>query len=247
MRAITVCVDYHDYLAITLPYNIGHFEEVWVVTAPSDPATIELCDRFQRDFLPVKVVVTNLFYKDGALFNKWLALEHALDKMDRHGWLCLMDADVLWPRTIPHWRLDQGCLYTPMRRMCNDLNSRTVLPDERGWVQFPLHPQQREWAGYTQVFHADDPVLGPAPWHQTNWKHAGGADSFFQEKWPQSKKLRPPFEVLHLGPSGQNWCGRATPYLDGSQPVNSAVKQATLRGMIAQRGRGPDRFKAEKL
>ena len=39
-----------------------------------------------------------VFYADGAAFNKWKALELALDSYGRRGWLCVMDADVIWPQ-----------------------------------------------------------------------------------------------------------------------------------------------------
>lgn len=146
---------------------------------------------------------------------------------------CVMDADILWPKKIPHWRLDVGCLYTPLRRMFCDL--RLPVPPEEHWSKWPLHPQQREWAGYTQVFHADDPNLGKSPWYETTWKHAGGADSFFQMRWRTQQKLRPPFEVLHLGTSGENWCGRVSPYLDGHSDPKAQERRQQLHGLLAQR------------
>lgn len=229
MRAITVAVDYTDLLAVTLMYNRHHFEEVWIVTdGGSAPSVIELADKYSN----VRVVVTDLFYQNGAVFNKWAALEYGLDMMGRHGWICVHDADVLWPVNLPQWRLDVGCLYTPLRRMFTDL--RLPVPPEAEWAKWPLHPQQVEWAGYTQVFHADDPVLQARPWYE-GWKHAGGADSFFQRRWPANRKLRPPFEVLHLGESGKNWCGRVTPYLDGSAPPEATDRRRQLLEFLAQR------------
>src|SRR3954471_1279294 len=34
LRAVTPCVDYLDYLRITLPLNRQHFSEYWIVTCP---------------------------------------------------------------------------------------------------------------------------------------------------------------------------------------------------------------------
>jgi hypothetical protein len=159
----------------------------------------------------------------------------------------------------PGCGLKKGNLYTPRRRMWENWPSTekwqgdvrvdpdTMIPDEQFWSRFPLHPQQREWAGYTQIFHASDPVLGPPPWHEVDWKHAGGADSMFQLKWPEERKVRPPFEVLHLGPAGQNWCGRATPLLDGTVPPEAARRREMVRDFVRGRVAGPDRFKGEKL
>lgn len=243
LRAILVCVDYSDYLSVTLPYNRHHFSEVMVVTSTVDEQTVEVAKANNA-----KVFRTASFYTDGARFNKFRALEEGLDVFGRHGWLCIMDADILWPKHID-WSFltaDRLCetptgqyfsqhsyLYTPLRRMWEDCD--TNIPQEPYWSQFPLHPQQVEWAGYTQIFHADDPALGLAPWHQTNWRHAGGADSWFQRKWSNESKLRPPFTCLHLGKAGHNWCGRATPYLDGSVPPETDERLRDLRHFMRMR------------
>lgn len=259
LRAILVCVDYSDLLAITLPYNRHHFSEIMVVTSFNDAATVKITlDN------GASVYQTDVFYHYGAVFNKFAALEKALDCFGRHGWMCIMDADVLWPKYIdwtflidylfepedptdPHSPLemqDSQFLYTPLRRMMLDVTQ--PVPQEPYWKSFPLHPQQAEWAGYTQIFHADDLHLPLAPWHQTDWKHAGGADSFFQQLWPASCKLRPPFECLHLGPAGQNWCGRTSPLTDGSVPAQADERMLHLRKFMRQR-RVSKSFDSEKL
>lgn len=255
MRAFMVAVDYDDLVAVTIPYNRHHFDEVWVVTSHQnyDGGQHEL-RRICADNR-IKVYVTDAFYRDGAVFNKWAALERCLDYAGRKGWMCLMDADVLWPKDATFVKFP-GNLYTPRRRMAPWpipgplIDPTRPIPAEDHWVLYPLHPQQREFAGYTQIFHADDPALGPPPWHQTDWKHAGGADSFFQAKWPEERKVRPPFDVLHLGDAGANWCGRATQLADGSFLPGSHERVQQVKDFI--RSRKPDRdpavrFAAERL
>jgi hypothetical protein len=254
LRAVIVCVDYADLLAVTLAYNRHHFSEALIVTSPNDQATMRVSQENRAAYY-----TTNAFYADGAVFNKFRALEEGLDVFGRHGWLCIMDADVLWPKHIDwHFTLTPNpknifdrdkwltpeCLYTPRRRMCEDLSAG--IPHEPYWQSYPLHPQQTEWAGYTQIFHAEDTHLPEAPWHQTNWRHAGGADSFFQQLWPKENKIRPPFECLHLGPAGRNWCGRSTPYLDGTVDPKAGERISSLRNFMSQRTRTKS-FDSEKL
>jgi hypothetical protein len=259
LRTIIVCVDYADLLAITLPYNRHHFSEVMIVTSFSDEATVKVAS--DNGAL---IYQTNAFYTDGASFNKFRALEEGLDVFGRYGWMCIMDADVLWPKHInwdfpsmekAAWNKDisiwdgrtgliSGNIYTPLRRMCEELPMG--VPHEPYWKSYPLHPQQQEFAGYTQIFHAEDPHLPPAPWHQTNWKHAGGADSFFQALWPTHHKIRPPFECLHLGRAGVNWAGRVTPFMDGTQPAEADTRLNTLRNFMKTR-RETRSFDSEKF
>ena len=116
------------------------------------------------------------------------------------------------------------------------------------WNNCQLHPNSSEWAGYSQIFHAEDEHLGNPPWHEINWKHAGGADSFFQRKWPISNKIRPPFEVLHLGMTGRNWTGRTMPYLDGTVPERAEERKKSLNHYRQSRVRGAiDPYSHEKF
>lgn len=236
LRAILCCVDYADILALSLPWNRKHFSEVWVITTPDDSRTREICDQNAAYAL-----VTDLFHESGQdHFNKWRALEHGFDVMGRHGWIVNMDADVFWPSRIA-LDLKPGQLCSPLRRMAPLTPN---VPSEQTWNTWPIHKNINEWAGYTQIFHADDPALGVAPWHETNWIHCGGADSFFQQKWTRDKKVRPDWEVLHMGPSGTNWFGRASEYVDGTLPEDAEEKQRRLRDTIAKRRKGG--FGAEK-
>jgi hypothetical protein len=250
LRAIMVCVDFADILGVTLPRNRHHFKEAWVVTAPDDPVTM-MYDWGGKDGL--HCLVTDLFYQDGAIFNKWRALEWALDRMGRTGWICNMDCDVVWPKEIS-WpeHFCPGMLLSPLRRMCPVEFARPdVLDDPKLWQQFGIHRNVAEWAGYSQIFHTSDPRLGPPPWHEIDWTHAGGADSFFQRKWPPALKLRPSWECLHIGPAGENWMGRTTQRLDGSVPEGREGKLRQVAQIWSERHQrrqqGQDQFQPERI
>jgi hypothetical protein len=253
MNALTVCVNYHDYLALTLPLNRRHFRRFLVVTSPEDNQTAHLAAQWNCD-----LHVTDAFTRGGADFNKWLALEEGLDVLGRQGVLCLLDADTVLPPelrvehhshgvTLNETAVLRGMLLTPLRHMM--LDATKPIPPYNEWDQYKLHGNQGEWAGYCQIFHADDPVLGDPPWHETNWRHAGGADSLFQRKWPRDRKIRPHWKVLHLGPAGTNWCGRRSPYLEGGTPEQAAERRQQMELYMRQRRRalGQDPFAAEKL
>lgn len=233
MRAILVSVGYDDLLAITLPYNRHHFKEVAVVTSPEDEATIRVALENRA-----RVITTDAFTRNGAVFNKWLALEEGLELFGRKGQLTIMDADILWPKEIgdrfSDYRL--GYLVTPVRRLW--LDPRDPIPPESEWPTLPLF-RDLEWAGYTQMFWCEDIVLPEPPWHQTDWIHAGGADSFFQQLWREQSKIRPSWECLHLGIPGQNWFGRATIRADGRIPDGAPQARQHLENMRLARIQDP--------
>lgn len=245
MRAITVCVNYHDILDVTLAYNIGKVKSVLVVTHPNDKKTVDVAHKHGAE-----VFQTSVFYEREAIFNKFAALELGLDYMGRHGWMMILDADILLPGRMHRWVPNEGRLYCPRRRMHPTLlRSVAEIPEERRWRQWKPPMQNEEFAGYCQIFHASDPVLGPGPWHQTNWTWAGGPDTFFQKRWDDRHKVRPPFEVLHLGDAFTNWAGRVTPYSDGTVPDNAQKNADMFRVILrSRRGRsGLNRYEREML
>lgn len=199
MKAITVCVDYADLLSITLPRNKHHFTDYLVVTSYTDEATLALCAEHN-----IHCFQTNAFYEQGAMFNKGLAMEQGFDVLGRDGWITVLDADIVLPKMI-NCENTNGYLFSPHRYMLLD---PTLFTDHLDWSTLPER-QDFEAAGYCQIFNADDPHLS-LPWYGTKWSHAGGCDSEFQMKWPFTKRVRPDFKVLHLGPTDKNWCGRVT-------------------------------------
>lgn len=244
LRAATVSVGYAEELNVSLTYNRKHFDEYLVVTDREDSDDAKVAESHG-----CCVCWTDAFYRNGADFNKWLALEEGLDAFGRGGWLCMLDADTLLPRdleikanyTATMFRcrghnvlIGIGMLFSPRRRMLVDYNL-AALPAESEWDKLPLHPNVAEHAGYCQVFHGSDTKLPTPPWYETNWRHAGGADSFFQARWPAEQKCRPRWDVLHLGPAGRNWCGRVTRKADGSSPPEAAARAAKLKGYMLNR------------
>ena len=152
-----------------------------------------------------------------------------------------MDADVLLPSS-PDWSwLELGCLHVPRRHILRDPG---LWHERLDWKSLPL-VKDRELAGYCQVFHASDPVLEEKPWYGVDWVHAGGCDSDFQRKWPELKKTWLPWNVLHLGVDGRNWCGRVTPRLDGATIPGSEARERELRRL--QHLRRQYGFKMEKV
>lgn len=241
-KAIIVSVDYADILAMTLPYNRDFFSEVLIVTTAEDTATMEIAKANDA-----KVYCTDAFYRRNAYFNKFLALEEGLDILGRDGWLLILDADIVIPQQRPMFIPQQGKIYTPHRRI--KLEIACGIPEQRRWSQYKRTKANEEFAGYFQLFHASDRALGPVPWHSVQWTWAGGADTAFHNQWMPMNKVRPPFEVLHLGAPFRNWCGRTEAYSDGRIDPK-AQERTEHREMLlkSRRTAGPlDRFFKEKL
>jgi hypothetical protein len=247
-RAFITCVGFADILAATLPKNAVHFSSTVVITTPDDEETVRVAESVPS----VSVYRSDAFHRRGEPFNKGCAIEESLrfflDGGDMPGgYFAILDADVVMPAEITWPQLRHECLYSPLRRMMEELPNPLVVPPEDAWTRFPLHPQQHEWAGFFQLAHASAPPLKTLPWYPTSWRTAGGCDSEFQAKWQPKDKIRLPFEVLHIGPAGENWIGRVTPFADGTIPEGAAERRQALRDLIRKRRPGPDRFVHEKV
>jgi len=242
-NSITVCVDYDDFLAITLPRNKRHFKRTLVVTAPHDIRTQQLCAS-----LEVECYVTDVFYKNGAAFNKGAAMEEGFEILGREGWICIWDADIVMPNCIRQ-PLDLQGLHTPARKILADPSK---FSDDLDWDSLPSPTQPCEFDGYFQLFHASS--VKP-PWYSTDWSHAGGCDSDFQFKYTDKHKHRSPFCVLHLGEEGtpgvaarigRNWRGRTLPRIDTGEVLACAeTRLSEVTHMVKARkmyGTGPEKI-----
>lgn len=242
VKAICISVQYGDILEMTLPTHKFFCESTLVVTAPGDTKTIEVAEANGA-----QVHITDAFYRRGAKFNKWASLEEGLDLIGRDGWLLLIDADIVIPKRRHPFNPVPGYLYTPHRRIKLDIHDG--IPEQRKWTQYRRARANEEHAGYFQLFHGSDPVLGTSPWHPVDFTWAGSADTFFQSKWQDRKKVRPPWEVLHLGHPYKNWCGRVTPYVDGTVDPKAKEREENRDMLLrARKEEGPlSRFVKERL
>ena len=135
MIGFVVCVNYADYLRHTLPSSSLWFDTLYLISSVRDEET-------QTLEVPSNVVRfnTDVFWKDGAVFNKFAALEECIDtvgryKNDVYG---IIDADIVFPRLTkdPRDLFQRECLTTPLRRMYyGDL----PYPPIEEWSRLPLH------------------------------------------------------------------------------------------------------------
>lgn len=225
IKSLVVCVEFDDFLSITLPRNKKHFSRTLVVTSCNDFDTQRIALENECECF-----TTDVFYQQGAVFNKGAALEKGLDILGRDGWICLWDADIVMAQSLKFGK-DPSYLYTALRKTIVDPKS---FSDDLDWNLVEITTHENEYPGYFQLFHSS--AAGAKPWFETNWLHAGGYDSIFQNRFKR-KLRRPPFYVMHLGPSvdkvpefhlriGENWCGRVSERLD-NKPVDQSRKLLT--------------------
>jgi hypothetical protein len=232
LEAVTVCVDYADFLAETILTNCQHLDRWIIVTSPHDHETLDLCHRHN-----LEVLSTRDFYRDGDNFNKGRAIERGLGMLSHQGWLLHLDADIALPadfrESLDDADLDESCIYGADRlivrgfRAWQDLKSRGHL--RRSWHCMVNHRGLEvgdRWAdlrygyvpiGYFQLWHrsADHRHGIRIRRYPDNHQNAARADVKFALQWDRrNRALIPELLVAHLesgpAPTGANWNGRRT-------------------------------------
>jgi len=187
-KVIMTCVGYSNFLLITLPRILLYCKDVTIITSPDDKETQKI-----QEWSHCKIVTTDAFYRNKALFNKGLAIEEELEKLDNiTRWILIIDADIFlpWNFKLPQF-LDICTLYGCRRR---DFITKKKIHDGAQ-------------VGYFQLFHSSFLVRKPKPWYGIGWKHAGGGDTDFYTKFGQYRKWLDGQYVLHIGEVRKNWCG----------------------------------------
>lgn len=200
IRGITLSVGYGDLLAITLPRNLRHLTECWVVTSAEDEKTQEVVCSLPN----TRLFVTDAMHRHASRMNKGLCFEECWDTMGRHGLMWIWDADILFPPEVPFHLLQPNKLHGATRRVLED---PAKWSEELDWKTCPTNRDGGP-IGHTQLFAADDPsIRDKRPWYDVSFTHAGGGDAYFMEHWSPANRVVLPFDVLHIGKTDMNWFG----------------------------------------
>ena len=215
LEAVMVCVDYSDFLDITLSYNLRHFDNVAIVTVERDKETIAVCEKYG-----IKPVFTNRLYENGDKFNKGKAINDGLKSLTRDNWVLITDADMVMSRDLSDVvrikKLDDQCVYGTSRHIC---------PDFESWEKYQINGDEKErWknqnrrlnvgVGFFQLANGKcEKLVGKHDWYSEDFGHCGRSDRMFWRSWPdkQRGKIRE-LACIHLGDDelAANWHGRTT-------------------------------------
>lgn len=202
IHALTVSVNYSEWLARSADRWRKHFETWTIVTDGKDDKTADLAERIEA-----RCYRTDSFYLQGAAFNKGRAMEEARRFMPwGEDWCLFLDADIVpepqWYEKVRALDLQPGRLFGAPRVQCDDLAD----VDNPSWRKIPDAVCD---GGYFHLFHTADPavqVVPGSPLIEPYWKHAGVYDSHFAKRWPVQQRINLPIRLTHLGEK-ENWWG----------------------------------------
>jgi hypothetical protein len=210
LTGICICVNYDDFLSITLPENMKHFDKYIIVTSEKDTKTIQLVKDYALENKQVELLKTELFYLNGASFNKGAAIRRAQTSISRNKqiqWICIIDADIVLPpdfRDICKKQCKNIHLLYGAKRVNYDtyddyINNKCANADD---------PGGGIGIGYLQIYYQ---TISKPKLYSTRYQTAGTCDMDFKRLWPSPKQWRDiGVNVKHLGESWRNWQGRIT-------------------------------------
>lgn len=235
IEAVTVCVNYGDFLAVTAEWNRHLFDQWVVVTTPDDELTREVCRKYR-----IEALVTEEGREPGGGLNKGYLVERGLQMLSAEGWRWHLDADVVLPRharlMLTQAHLDPAVIYGVDRVMVRSwadwvrlrdsgyLNQPADTPHEVGFppgfeVGARWFVPQSGWVpiGFTQIWHTSVEEwrrvrVRPYP---SNHDGASHTDVRHSLQWDRRRRqLLPELIAVHLesepAEMGANWRGRTT-------------------------------------
>jgi len=240
IEAIIVCVNYYDFLEITLQKNAKHFDNIIVLSSEKDLLTQQVCSKYQNCFL----VKTDAFYYKNAFFNKGLAIDVGFQFLKFKDWIINLDADIVLHE---NFRID-------FFKEAIDINSsystrRYDIPTFNEWLDIQKDPKALNkkllyrGIGYGNFFcfnynsEVFQNLLNQTSCPYPAWfPHVAESDWIFRNYWSdwiydpklnddpnqhnienKDRPLNPnllkelSFKIIHLGETGKNEKGRVTP------------------------------------
>lgn len=219
IEAVSVCVNYSDFLSHSLPLNKKQVDSLTIITTEADKDTQQVCNDNG-----VKFITTDKFYEGGAKFNKGKAINVGFNELKKTDWILHLDADMVLPSDfatkIRTKELDVNAIYGVGRYLC---------PNYDAWVRFKRTGRMRRprWRyqgrtisvamGFFQLFNVNSQTIKDetGPWYPEQYNHAGRSDRIFMRKFgPNWKKIEDIIPIhIESAPAalGTNWRGRSTP------------------------------------
>jgi hypothetical protein len=230
LEAVIVCINYSDFLKITLPANKHYFDRLVIVTDEQDTETHKVCE-----FYNVHCVKTNAFYVDGPMPNKAMGINEGLKHLSKEGWVLQLDADIWLPpltrEILSKYPLDSKSIYGIDRLMCNSykdwmnfIHMHSPRPIHEGWIYLHLHhfPMGQRIVqyqgegympiGYFQLWNPKGSGVWTYPVEKVGFDRT---DVLHLKQFTREyRRFIPDIVCIHLASEdhamGQNWYGRTT-------------------------------------
>lgn len=243
LEAVTVCLNYDDFLEPAIRANQALFEDWVVVTEAGDKGTHDVCERYG-----VRAIDCPYFTKGGSHFDKARGINLGLAHLSCSDWMLHIDADIVLPQDtrqqLLNIDLDPLNIYGMDRVDCPTYEDYAkYLIQSESWKKSYFVSAPSNWHRGTRLRHFDFGGYAPIGYFQL-WNRASGVtrypmvhdanaehcDVLHSLQWPRIRRvLIPELLAIHLatgGPNmGLNWKGRKTPRF-GPATINPGAEHS---------------------
>lgn len=184
---VITCVNYWDYLRVTLPYTVKFASKIYVVTTPDQ----DVPEDTQRN---VDIIRTHAFSFENKVFNKSAAIRETQEMVHAthpNEWILLLDADIVVESDLCHDVECKDTLYGVTRL---DYLTPEDFKENRAT---PYHVAE---AGYFQLYFDKSKV------YPESSEDASECDMEFHRNFDKHRVTGG--AVYHLGQHTINWNGR---------------------------------------
>jgi hypothetical protein len=229
LEAVITSVGFDDLLDLTLTRNHPHLDTAIVVTTHDDRKTQAVAHKHGAI-----CVQTDLFGKNGRVFNKGAAINAGMDRFQFHGWRMHLDADIALPDNFRrvifnHTHLDPDCLYGADR--INVVGKSNIQAATNGAPQYQHRCLVEAGSGgdigarYVCSLRGYCPLGFFQMWNsraQKDYPYSLGTaahdDVMFAAQWSEQHRRHLPsvivYQLCATEPTwGENWEGRKQPRL----------------------------------
>lgn len=207
--AITICINYADFLSTTLPHNTQLLDHLYVGTSNADEETPIVCKDVSNVHMTVFDDATQVKCNGKSKFNKSGMLRHLQEQVHRDhpdAWVLILDADIYLPPDFKHivtqHATEKHALYGMVRH--DFLTVADFQKQQKSGIYMYKH------AGFFQLYFDKNKYYSP------HSRDCSSCDMDFQNQIKPHRLL--PGNVSHLGRHTVNWSGRVAPKWEASQP-----------------------------
>ena len=190
LSAITVCINYSDYLKISIEANLTHFDEWIIITSPQDKATIELCNHYDITCCISHECITNV--PAPWAFNKGKAINFGFANLKNHDWILMLDADTCLPpwfrNKLKTTSLEKEFIYAADRVAAGNWYEYNYHIAKQASHHKQFHypknePDMRVVGGYFQLFNWESSPFIERERKYVEWPPLGPEDRLFSNVW----------------------------------------------------------------
>lgn len=219
LLAVTVCVNYSDYLSFTWEKNKATLSkyDFWVITDSRDAETHLFCA-----INGINCFVTDTFYQNDNPFNKGAALNAFFlsdsINFDELEWILLMDSDIILNKSIEDFEFFESHKTKDLKKNLYSC-SRKVYRTKKDYLENKYRWEVCHFIGYFQLFHKEiiESKIKNKEGIFVEFYNSAVYDMEFAKSFGDKKVGLS--DVCHLGEPCQNWDGRKTANFLEDEPI----------------------------